>query len=270
MITEKDFMLCESINEEEALKLDDNNTSNIKFDGNRLIAVVINHDAILVNRHGRICNFNFREVAEDLKPLNDCIIDGEIISLEDDFTKLQRRAGTKNTAKLIQLEKEIPIKFMVFDVLRQDNTITTNKPLRERIEILKQIFEGKALKHTELAEYKPIKEMLEIAKKQDREGIIVKDLNAVYENKRSNGWKKLKFFLEDTMKAIKYEVNPKGITVEDDKGNRVAVLGEQSTAIRQQIDTTGEVEIYVQFLEKTPDNRYRFPSYRGVVNNTTV
>ena len=47
---------------------------------------------------------------------------------------------------------------------------------------LENLFKGIKFKHTKLAEYKPIAEMLEKAKKEKREGIMVKDLNGKYES----------------------------------------------------------------------------------------
>jgi ATP-dependent DNA ligase len=267
MITDKDFMLCESINETDVFNLDNKNwIAEEKKDGERIIAVVINHDTILVNRRGKICNFHFEEVVEDLKVLDDCIIDGEVISLEDDFTKLQRRALTKDRDKLIQLQKEIPVKYMVFDVIRVGNNLVTNKQLRERKELLQKLFEGKTLKHSELLEWGDIKTIFEKAKVNDREGIVVKDMNSAYEHRRSNCWKKCKFFLEKDIEFNKYTINPKGIRVENDEGIACQIAGEQSEEVKDLLDRNGKVELTIQYLEETPDKKLRFPSYKKVVN----
>lgn len=260
------FMLCNSIQEDEAVTLNEQRyQANYKFDGERIIAVVMDGDVILMNRRGKICNIHFREVVEDLKKLPNCIIDGEIISFDDDFNKLMRRAGTQKLHKIKELEVLIPVKMMVFDCLKVGDNDIRNISLYSRIEELQKLFLGLSFTNVELAEYKPIKEMLELAKAQDKEGIIVKDIQGIYESKRSNYWKKLKFFLEGTIKAVKYEENPKGLTLEDGDGNRVACLGSQAEEVKRILDSTGEVEVYIQYLEKTKENRYRFPSYRGLV-----
>lgn len=266
MITEKDFQLCESITEEEAVKLDNERyKANFKFDGERIIAVIINHDSILINRRGKICNFHFQEIAEDLKVLDDSIIDGEIISIDDNFNKLLKRALTKDISKLKQLQTEIPVKFMVFDILRVGNNLITTNPLKERIEELKKLFKEKQLKHTELIEYGNIKEIFEKAKKEDKEGIVVKDLTGTYEHRRSKNWLKCKFMKEIDLKMNKYTINPMGIRIENDKEIAVQVAGEISKEVKEIIDTKGEVTITMKYLSETDKGKYRFCSFKKIV-----
>jgi len=260
-------MLCQSIKEDEALTLDDKQfQAQIKFDGERIIAINSGGVYMLVNRRGAICNDKFREVLEDLKAnwKFEFIVDGEIIALNDDFNLLQRRALTKNPEKIKLLEKEVPVKYMIFDVLTANGENQLAKKQRERMEKLKTLDFSK-MKHVELAEFGSIKPMLDKAKAENREGLIIKDMEGYYEHRRSNNWKKLKFFEEGQIIAIKYEQNPRGITIEDANGNRVAVGGAQSTAVKKAIDEKQSLAVYVQYLEKTEDGRMRFPSFRGVV-----
>lgn len=280
-INSDDFMLCESITEDEAKLLSDKEyTSNFKFDGERIIAVVMDNKAVLVNRRGFICNFNFGEIVEDMEKMPNGIYDGEVISFCDTFNKLQRRAGTKDRRKQVELRKEIPVKYMVFDILNFNKQYITLKPLKERVELLNKIFEdfnkqdfkdekGNARKpFIEMVEFKPIKEMLDKAHKEDKEGIVVKNWISPYEHRRSRNWLKCKFFIEGTMKVCRYTENPKGIRVEDEMGNAVQVAGEQSKEVKHLLDTQKEVEINIQYLEMTEENRFRFPSFRGLTNDT--
>jgi ATP-dependent DNA ligase len=231
----------------------------------------MNSQAVLVNRRGHICNFQFEEVVEDLTKMPNGIYDGEVISEDDVFNKLQKRSGTRDRRKQVELRKEIPVKYMVFDLLNFNKQYITSKPLRERIEILKKVFEEFNKKFTdkkpciEMAEFKPIKEMLEKAHKEDREGIIIKNLISIYEHKRTKTWLKCKFFEEATIKICRYTENNKGIRAEDDIGNCVQIAGEQSKEVKHLLDTQKEVEIFVQYLEKTVEGKLRFISYRGLV-----
>jgi ATP-dependent DNA ligase len=274
-IKSEDFMLCESITEEEAKLMNDKDfTANTKFDGERVIAVVMNNQAVLINRRGHLCNFNFEEVVEDISKMPDGIYDGEVISHCDTFNKLQRRAGTRDRRKQAELKKEIPVKYMVFDMLNTNKQYITSKPLRERVDIMTKTFQEFDKKFTdrkpcvEMAEYKPIKEMLEKAHKEDREGIVIKGWNMPYEHKRSKAWLKCKFFLETTIKICRYTENPKGIRAEDNIGNSLQIAGEQSLKIKELLDNHQEVEIFIQYLEMTENGRYRFPSFRGIKETT--
>jgi ATP-dependent DNA ligase len=271
MVTKEIFMLCESTNEEEALQLDkEKYKANRKYDGIRLICIKTDKEVLLMNRRGKECSFHFQEVAEDIKKLPPfTIVDGEVISYDDDFNKLQRRAHTLDKVKQATLQKEIPVKFVMFDILQLNNVNIMNLPLHERVVKLNEMFIGLngVTGFLEVAEYGEIDEMLRKARSEDREGIIIKDMDSVYESKRSKSWKKLKFWIEKNISVIKYEPMPnnKGITVEDDQGNRVAVLGGQSLELKKLIDNNKKVEINVQALEITKDGRMRMPSFRGLV-----
>jgi len=256
------FQLCNSITEEEALKLDSNYLANFKYDGCRIIAIKKDEDIILLNRRGHICNKQFSEIVDELSTIKiDFMIDGEVISLDDDFEKLQKRALTKDIIKIKQLQKDIPIKYMIFDIISWKGLDMKFHRLDERIKGF-QNFQN--LKHIATAEFKPIAEMLKQAKEQDREGIVIKRMDSYYMGDRNDDWRKCKFFLEEKIKVIKYTINPKGIRAEDDKGNAVQIAGEQHKEVKEAIDKNGFAEINIQFLDKTKDNRYRFPSFRGL------
>jgi ATP-dependent DNA ligase len=272
MVTKEDFMLCDSVTEDIAKTMPDSlYVANRKYDGERIIAVVQNGQVALMNRRGFIKNLQYEEVVEDLKAMPNCILDGECISFDDNFNRLQRRSGTKNTAKQKILMKEIPVKYMVFDILQLDGKVLTGLMLRDRVTKLQGVFNNfntyfsDRKPFVEMAEYEPINQMLGKAHTEDREGIIVKTWNGIYEGKRSKAWLKCKFFLEKTIKICSYTVNPAGIRTEDKDGNAVQISGGQHVHVKQLLDSQGEVEIYVQYLEMTADNRMRFPSFRGLV-----
>lgn len=273
-LTKDVFMLCKGMTTDEAEKITPQHrdysryTANIKFDGERIIAVVLNGDVILMNRNGKITNFNFREVVEDLKGLDDCIIDGEIISRDDDFTKLMTRARVSNPTKLAQREKDVPIKYMVFDVLKIGSEDLRTRDLMIRVKKLNELLEGKETDNLEIAEYGDIDVMFERAKLEDREGIIAKDICGKYESRRSEFWLKIKFFKETTFKAISYTQNPKGIRVEDSLGRSCQIAGQQHEEVKEILDSVGEVTINIQYLSQASNGNYRFPSYRGLVDDT--
>lgn len=271
MITKDIFMLCKSMLPEETDKInDDSHLANIKFDGERIIAVVLKNDVILFNRRGKICNFNFREVVEDLKKINqDVILDGEVISREDDFTKLMTRARITQHGKIAQREKDVPIKYMVFDILKSGEQDLRQSSLHNRIKEMNKVVVP--TENVEVAEFGNVKDMLIKAREQKREGIVVKNIYSDYESRRSENWLKVKFFKETTFKAIRYTSNNAGIRVEDSLGRAVQITGQQHEEVKQILDSKGEVEIYIQYLSQNADNgNYRFPSYRGLVGGENV
>jgi len=266
------FMLCKGIREDEYEKDKAtmvNIVGNIKYDGERILAVKKGSEVILVNRGWNVRNANFREVVEDLKKIDgDFIIDGEVISRDDNFTKLMTRARVQDKEKLKQREKEVPIKYMAFDIIKFEGKDVRGEKLTQRLEKLKLLFTpyNDSMKVTAVAEYGDVEVMLQRAKDEKREGIIIKDWNGVYESKkRSNFWLKLKFFKEEEFKAISYEVNNAGIKVSDSEGRSVQITGEQHHEVRELLDSNGEVLIEIQYLTKSKEGAYRFPSYKRIV-----
>lgn len=266
-------MLCKSITESEAnTRLYwDGYLANIKFDGERIKAIKKDGEVFLVNRRGNIKTSNYLEVVNELEDIDgDFEIDGEMISFNDNFDELQRRALTKDKFKQMELRKSIPVKYMVFDILSIDLLNLRNMPLKKRIE-----FEGvvcdKGHKYIEFAEYLPVKDILRRAKREGREGIVIKNMDETYhENKRHNAWLKCKFFKETTLELINYTINPAGIRCEDRQKNAVQISGKQHLEVKQLLDTKGTARVEIQYLEKTKDGRFRFPSYRGLIDSEGI
>jgi ATP-dependent DNA ligase len=263
MLTKKDFMLCHSTNEEEALKLDTNKwKANFKWDGERIIAIIDKGQVLLLNRRGFFKNEQFREVVAGLRTLPDCILDGEVISTDNNFNRLQSRAGTQDRGKLEILEKTIPVEYQIFDMLTADGKSITAEPLRSRLERLNALgIDNPCLK---ICLYGDIKTLLEEAKTKNMEGIIVKNMDARYESRRSHNWLKLKLWKEAEIEITSYAINNAGIRAEDKDGNAVQIAGSQSEPIKTLLNTQGRCTIYVQYLEKTVKGRMRFPSFRGL------
>ena len=253
---------------------DDGYTANIKFDGVRIMAKCENGEVILINRNKRACNSNFPEIVKELEKLKgNFILDGEIISQDDDFDKVQKRILTKDKEKQEELIKEIPVCFMVFDILKYEDTNTGRQDLRDRMKFFKK-FEIENIEECaidkdliKVAEFLKPKEMYNKAKLEKREGIVIKSLNYSYREGRTDIWYKVKFFKEEIFEAISYTENPKGIRVEDKDGNSCQISNREYHKVKELIDKDGKALINIQYLEKTKDNKYRFPSFRGRVKS---
>ena len=261
MFSKRDFMLCEKITEKEIPFLKGEYKAQIKMDGERIVAFIENGEVALINRRGKICNMHFREVVEALKLLPNCILDGEIISYDNDFQKLQSRALTTNPFKQMELQKTIPVRYMIFDILKANEKDLRNLPLKERLKYLPVALISPFL---ELVEYDEVNNMVMIAREQNCEGIIIKDMNGIYEGRRSKNWLKFKFFQEQEMLIISAIQNPAGYRCEDKEGNAVQIAGRQSLEVIRQLNEKGQVNIIVQYLTKSKEGRMRFPSYRGL------
>lgn len=277
------LMLCEKTTESELPYLQGDYLANIKYDGERVLSIIENGQVIMLNRTGKIVNSHFKEVEAELRKLPNCIIDGEVISYNNNFQRLQSRALTQNQTKQGILQKEIPCLYAIFDMIKFGEQDLKNKPLNVRLGFLdklglkKAVYlpygerkEGEDTFNTPLfvCSYIPIQECLKIAKENKCEGIIIKDLNAVYENRRSRAWLKLKFFQEAEITLTKFTTNNAGIRAEDNKGNVVQISGEQAKPIAERLLKGEQVSVYIQYLTMGDTGRMRFPSFRGVKNGT--
>ncbi|MCK9369963.1 hypothetical protein M0R04_08675, partial [Candidatus Dojkabacteria bacterium] len=147
MVDEKIFQLCESVAENDTEIIKNLEVSgwkaNLKFDGSRLLGIRTKDGVFLMNRRGIEKSLNFKEVADDLMFLPvDTIVDGEVISLDDNFSILSKRDHTTKIDKVDKLREEIPVKYMIFDILQDQGTSIMNLPLNLRLDRLKAIFRG--------------------------------------------------------------------------------------------------------------------------------
>jgi ATP-dependent DNA ligase len=262
----KIFQLCESMQDEADInKLDKNRfKANTKYDGERVIAVKKGEDILLINRRGNIINNKFSEVVRALKNLDkNFIIDGEIISIDGNFNKLQRRALTKDAGKIKKLEAEIPVKYMIFDILSINDKSIMQETLRTRLNYLKELFLNPT-ESLELVEYGEINVLLQKAKDKNLEGIVIKDMEGVYENKRSKNWYKHKLFKEITITITGFTDNPAGIRATANDGTALQIAGHHSDEVKAVMKDKGYATIIVQYLEKTKEDKLRFPSFRGI------
>lgn len=285
-------MLCKSLKERDLFMLNDKDynsykdlidnpkfKSNIKYDGERCLIVKKGNKVYMINRGENLINKNFKEIENDLKKLDfDFTIDGEIISFDDDFNKLQQRALTKDKEKIKDITKKIKCKYMIFDILSyKEIESLKQQPLNERLEFLrvfderiKQVSEiyHNPLLSLEVVKYENVLKCYERAKKEKREGIIVKDMDSFYKKGRSNDWLKVKFFKETTINLISYTKNNKGFRCEDKEKNAVQIFGDDGQTAKDFIKLFGSCEVNIQYLEKTKNNRFRQPTFKGfIINN---
>jgi hypothetical protein len=112
--------------------------------------------------------------------------------------------------------------------------------------------------------YDDIDNLLAMAIEENGEGIVIKNMDGCYESKRSKNCYKHKLFKETTITITGYEINNAGIRATDDKQNAVQISGKQSEEVKFLLDTKGMAIANIQYLEKTKDERFRFPSFRGL------
>ncbi len=154
-----DFMLASPINSaEEALSSFENASVEDKYDGIRAQAHVEGGEVRIFSRTRDEISLSFPELLPALAGLpSNAIFDGEIIAWDfaknsgadpidgeaNDalvtgralpFSKLQQRLGRKKVSEI--LLRDVPVVFLVFDVIYAREELLIDRPLRERAEIL--------------------------------------------------------------------------------------------------------------------------------------
>jgi bifunctional non-homologous end joining protein LigD len=172
---------------------DENWIYEIKWDGYRAIAEIINGKVKLYSRNGLSFNEYYPKVVKALEKIKkNIVIDGEIVVLNEEgmpnFQMLQHYSEYQH----------YPICFYAFDVLRVDKKDLTDLPLIERKEIL-----SKLLKFNDVIRYSSHiiedgSRFLDVSKQKGLEGIMAKKADSQYHvGKRTTEWLKIKNHMTD-------------------------------------------------------------------------
>jgi len=176
----------------------------------------------------------FPELREPLAALSgEYIVDGEILAWHEaqplPFTQLQKRLGRRNPD--LWLVAEIPVKFVLFDLLYQDGELLLDEPLVERRRRLKQLLTAQT-KQLQLAPERMCKtrealeEAFRAALAAGHEGIVAKAPDSLYTpGRRGRFWFKLKepfATLDVVVTAVEYG-----------HGKRHGVLSDYTFAVRE-------------------------------------
>lgn len=146
------------------------------------------------------------------------ILDGEAIGFDPEtkeFLPFQQIMQRKRKHNVKEMAEKVPLKYFVFDILFLNGESLTERPLRERKEILKSIIEV-GNKNTdvivideypELNNVEELKAYFEDAREKGLEGLILKKPDAPYQaGARSYTWVKLKVadtkLLDDSVDVV--------------------------------------------------------------------
>jgi bifunctional non-homologous end joining protein LigD len=161
----------------------------IKFDGYRALAILRDGEVELWSRNEKPLTADYPEVVEALRKVRceTAMLDGEIVALDAEgrsrFQLLQQRAlaGARP-----------PIHFYVFDLLHLNGTSWVDAPIEERRAALEKLLGAQAgvIRLSPVFEIEPAL-VLDEARRQGLEGIVVKQPGSPYEpGRRSGAWLK--------------------------------------------------------------------------------
>ena len=190
----------------------------VKLDGVRVLAVCKGGKVELFSRNGKQFH-NFDHIIAEIEAVlaakpapYDCVLDGEVMSadFQDLMKQLQRKDGKKATDAVLHLFDFIPLK----DFLEGG----WDKPQTYRSNLVKYwVLENQdLLEHVQALDWEDVD--LDTPEGQQRfvalnkqavdggyEGVMIKDIDAPYECKRTHAWLKAKPFIEVTLEVTDIE-----------------------------------------------------------------
>jgi bifunctional non-homologous end joining protein LigD len=172
----------------------------LKWDGMRALARVENGRWELWSRSGREVRAQFPELAglPELVGPREALLDGEIVVLNPDgradFERMQTRMHTADPSPAALAAA--PITYYLFDILYCDGRDLRGLPLVARKEFLRQVVAWRPpLRYSDHV-LEQGRELYELARQRDIEGIVGKRLDSPYTSTRSPDWVKLKITRE--------------------------------------------------------------------------
>jgi DNA ligase 1 len=205
-----------------------------KYDGIRAQAHVRDGRVRLFSRRLNDVTASYPEVAAALSDIRDgAILDGEIVAIRDDrvlpFRILQARLQRKSVDEA--LLREVPIAYVVFDLLAHGDELLLEESLSRRRERLSELIVPNA--QLALAPFERIDEAraavvnarFEQARARGNEGLMLKRIDAPYApGRRGKWWLKLKRELSTLDVVV--------VAVEWGNGKRAGVLSDYTFAVR--------------------------------------
>lgn len=179
----------------------------VKWDGVRVLTYYDGEEVRLFNRKQNERTLHYPEIADIHSYFkgDSVILDGEVIALGEDgkpsFYEVMRRDGLRRMEKVPQMQRAVPISYMIFDILYLNGQWVTTFPLRERQELLRRMITPSA--HIQFVEdFSSLAGLYKVVEAQGMEGIVMKDLSSTYLiNGKDQRWRKKKFY-RDLIAAV--------------------------------------------------------------------
>lgn len=169
----------------------------VKWDGVRMLAYGDNAQIRLFNRRKNERTMQYPEL---LRPTycaaSSFVLDGEIIALAEDgkpsFHEVMRRDRIRKSDHVARAMAEVPIVYMIFDVVHLNGSRICDEPLAKRIEALQTIITPGD--HVQLvSSHEDGHALFAAVQQMGMEGIVCKDLNRTYAiGGKDNRWMKVK------------------------------------------------------------------------------
>ncbi|MDQ2648459.1 MAG: non-homologous end-joining DNA ligase [Actinomycetota bacterium] len=133
-------------------------------------------------------------------PVGQALLDGELVATDAEgrpsFNRLQQRMHVANPAEAARRAADVPVTYVVFDLLHLDGHSLLGHPLADRRRLLDQVLEP-AVSWRVSPMHDEGEVLLEAARERGLEGVVAKRIDSTYEpGARTRNWRKVKVRLE--------------------------------------------------------------------------
>ncbi|WP_145320541.1 ATP-dependent DNA ligase [Paenibacillus xylanexedens] len=171
----------------------------VKWDGVRMLAYEDGQELRLVNRrlHERTAQYPELVTPRNLCSGSSYILDGEVIALDPNtgkpsFYHVLRRDRMSRPEGIAQAVHQIPVTYMVFDILFYEGKWVTDQPLADRQRLLHEVL-NTAPHVQEVTNTLDAASLLTVMRQHQMEGIVCKDLTSSYGIQgKDQRWQKVK------------------------------------------------------------------------------
>ena len=168
----------------------------VKWDGARTLAWIEDGEVRLRSRAGNEVTHQYPELASLPQRIGakDALLDGEIVVLDEEgrseFERMQQRMNVQRPSP--DLLSRYPVTYYLFDLLYCDGYDLREVPLLERKNFLCRMLDSSREFRFSDHQLEHGKQLFELARQQELEGIVGKRIDSVYVSARSQNWVKLK------------------------------------------------------------------------------
>lgn len=180
---------------------DSNWIGQIKWDGERILTYYDGKTVRLFNRKRNERTAHYPEFTDVSRYAHakSLILDGEIIALKDgkpSFYEVMKRDGIRRLDRVHQVKKQVPVTYMVFDILFADGKWLVHLPLEERQDFLQKLIIPQEDVHI-VGNVEDKEALFSVMQDKKMEGIVLKDLSSSYViGGKDNRWRKKKCYRE--------------------------------------------------------------------------
>jgi bifunctional non-homologous end joining protein LigD len=171
----------------------------MKWDGIRAVAVIDGKDVGLFTRNENDVTAGYPEVVTALAELglDDTVLDGEIVALNaagvPDFGRLQQRMGLTKEPDVEAARRDVPVRYLVFDVMRSAGDPLVDETYVERRKALRRLKIAADVVDVPKAFDGSLADAVESSKTLGLEGVLAKRRDSRYlGGKRATAWTKVK------------------------------------------------------------------------------